>query len=181
MRLRQRTLLLVAGTMMVISILISGFTYWYLIRNQDALRTEFKNNLREELGKYNFPEAEDIDIDDAQIYLQVAKYCENNNCTGDRGLRGPIGTQGPMGLIGMQGPKGDTGVAGTPGEQGPQGIQGVQGEPGAQGEPGKTLEQRCFIVDSNTRRIEQKYTVDETWTILYYLSPNQRCPEEVET
>ena len=164
--------------MMLLSIIMSLFMFWYLAKNQDALRTEFNNNLREELDKYNFPESEPIEQDEAEIYLQIAKYCENNNCKGAQGIPGPLGPMGIPGIQGIMGVTGPIGSQGIQGEPGVQGAQGIQGETGEPGEPGRTLEQRCMVVSESRRRIEQKYTDTNAWEILYYLTPGQRCAGE---
>lgn len=181
-RSAQRFLFLAAILLMLSSIFISGFTLWYLTKNKDSLNVQLQNSLKDELAKYKFPVQEPITIDDAKLYISVAKYCEaHNDCIGPKGadsfIAGPQGVMGLQGLLGIQGVQGLQGLQGLKGDTGIDGPTGLQGETGP---PGRTLEERCYIVNPTRRRIEQKYTDSETWEIKYYLAPGQLCPEEVQ-
>ena len=169
--MKYKTLIVLALLMMVIGIAVSSYTLWYFIKNKDTLSL----NLEQKIGQISSVKPiNGKDASDEQVYFAIVRYCQQNDCTGARGFVGPLGPQGPMGLPGVSvvGPKGDMGVTGPQGPVGPQGIEGPQGVT-------RTLEQRCVVIN-NKRRIEQKYTDSEAWEVLYYLSPGQRCPEEVK-
>lgn len=163
----------VAWIVMVLSIISSIFMIWFLLHTDKsvALRLE---SFEQTIANIKPINGKDVTLE--QVAEAVGRYCEQrNNCSGlhgaDSNVPGPMGLQGPPGLDGMtiQGPPGFNGT------QGAEGLQGIQGEPGV---PGRTLEQRCVVVDENTRRIEQKYTDAEDWQALYYLSKGQTCPQE---
>lgn len=172
---RQHRLLVAMGIMMVLSIILSGFSLWYLFNNREAISSNLEQRLAQQIASYRPKDGQDAT--DAQVYKAIQQFCDLNNCIG---IAGPQGATGPKGDTGAQGQQGIQGIQGAIGAQG---IQGPQGEPGPQGEQGadgRTLEQRCVVVSQVKRRIEQRYTDTETWEILYYLAPGQRCAGEVD-
>lgn len=174
----QKYLTWIAILVMIFSICFSGFLLWYLVINRDNITLQLQNSLRNELAKYNLDSQEPLNVDEAKLAIAVAKYCETrNDCKGRDGYNGSKGDQGIEGLQGLQGIAGALGLTGPRGEQGEIGPAGPEGQPG---QPGVVLEERCTVVNQDTRRIEKKYADAESWSIKYYLSPGQLCPEEVQ-
>lgn len=162
----------IVGVVLALAFLMSLLALWVTIHGQTNVSNKLEN-FQQTITGIKPINAKDVTVE--QIAEAVSKYCAQNKCIGLDGrdgqsIQGPIGPQGVMGLPGIS----------IVGPQGSVGEKGTQGEQGISGTDGRTLEQRCTVVDNNTRRIEQKYTDVETWEVLYYLAPRQRCPEEVE-
>lgn len=164
----------IAWIVMLLSIVMSLIMIWFLITTDKSVALKLENF---EKTVSNIKPINGKDVTLEQVAEAVGRYCEQrNNCSGLHGengqsIQGPPGAMGPMGLEGIPGMS----IQGSQGETGPE---GPQGPPGVAGTNGRTLEQRCVVVDSKTRRIEQKYTDAEDWDVLYYLSKGQTCPEE---
>jgi hypothetical protein len=166
--------------MMVVGIGLSIFTFWYTYKNKESLTTSLQASIREEIKRYNVNAPADLSkltIDESKIYLAVVQYCSVNDCTGKDGktISGP---QGPQGIPGLS----IIGERGFQGEQGPQGApggKGDKGDTGEQGPSGRYIEEQC-TVRGERRFIEQKYNDSEAWSLKYYLSPGQLCPQEVQ-
>jgi hypothetical protein len=152
---------IILAILVFLGMAISAYTLYYMINNQENI------SLRLDQGLNDIFKQKPLDGKNAtneQIAMAVADYCTRNNyCTG---------SQGPEGKT-IVGPRGDQGETGT-------GVTGPKGEQGDMGPQGRSLEERCVVVNSTKRRIEQKYTDSETWQVKYYLSPGQLCPEEVQ-
>lgn len=172
----QKYLVIAMIVMMLFSIGLSAFTFWILSHNQESLNAKLEQSLKDQLAQYDYPVQEPISIDDAKIYLAIAKFCETHDqcrgadgINGVNGLPGPLGPIGPNGLQGMMGLQGEQGPQGIQGETGPQGIQGPQGEPGADG---REIERRCNPAGP---RMEWRYVGDDSWQVEYNLSRGQTC------
>ena len=171
----------VAWAVIVLAIAMSLFALYITVHSQKTVSSSLKNFQQTILGIKPI-NGKDVTVE--QIAEAVSNYCnQQNHCEGLQGrngisIQGPVGPQGPKGIEGIMGAAGLS-IVGPKGETGATGPVGADGQTGEAGANGRTLEQRCLVVDQNTRRIEQKYTDDESWSPLYYLSPNQRCPEEV--
>lgn len=175
---RHDALTLITVIMLIIGIIVSAFTLWFVITNRNALSVEVQS-LRQELSKYKYPQnVNDVSFDDAKLYIMVAKYCEvRNDCRGFNGqsIQGGIG---PQGLQGIQGAQGEAGFVGPQGERGLQGETGATGATGAQGDrgaDGRQIERRC---NAEKNRIEWRYEGDEQWRVEYKLAPGQSCETE---
>lgn len=177
--MRQSKLLTAVIAMMLIGIVISAFTLWYVIDNRGVLTADFQKKIQEELKRYKFPEEEKqaLSLNEAQVYIQVAKYCESHgNCRGRDGVPGRS-IQGPVGPIGASGAQGLSGINGAS-VQGVPGVRGKDGEIGPQGpsgQDGRDIERRC---NTNVSRMEWRLVGDENWKIEYSLAPGQTCGEE---
>lgn len=167
---KQRLLTSLALILAILILFLTGYTLLYIITNTQQVEERLRRQISLDIAGIKVPASVEGEAGEDGISIK-----------GDKGDTGATGPQGPQGPIGPHGEQGDFGSQGFQGPQGPPGEPGSVGPPGPQGEagpPGRTTEQRCVVVDVNTRRIEQKYTDSETWEVLYYLSPGQRCPEE---
>ncbi len=162
---KQRFLTGFALVLATLILFLTGYTLLYLITNSKDVEDRLRKQIQ-------------VEIAGIQVPLSITP---KDGKDGDSiiGPRGEMGANGLQGIQGVQGPQGIQGIQGegTSGQDGSPGAQGIRGEPGVSG---RTLEQRCTVVDKTTRRIEQKYTDVDQWEVLYYLSPGQRCPQEVE-
>lgn len=185
----NRALTWVATFILFISIVLCGFTLWYVINSKDALSKELKNTIKQ-LQQYNLPKEEikDVTLDEAKLYLAIAKYCEStNNCEGKDGKDGaspvcifePRQCRGTDAITPLKGVDYVDGI--TPPCyftinqcQGENGVNGTNGQNGADGANGKTIERRC---NSERDRMEWRYDGDESWQPEYNLAPGQTCAE----
>lgn len=189
----NRVLTWIASIILIISILLCLFTLWYVISSKESLTKELKNTI-EQLQKYNLPKEEikDVTLDEAKLYLAIAKYCENtSNCEGKDGKDGaspvcifePSQCRGANGLTPVKGIDYTDGA--TPlcyftinqcqGDDGYTPVKDVDYFDGQNGVDGREIEQQC---NPGTRRIEWRYVGDESWHALYNLSPGQTCVTE---
>ncbi len=188
--MNSKALTWVASIVLLISIVLCAFTLWYVINSKDALSKELKNTIKQ-LQEYNLPKEEikDVTLDEAKLYLAIAKYCENtDNCKGRDGKDGvspacifePSQCRGDNGMTPVKGIDYNDGV--TPmcyftlsQCQGSDGMDGKDGADGANGADGREIEQQC---NPETNRVEWRYVADESWKPLYNLSPAQTCVTE---
>lgn len=179
----------IASIILIVSIILCTFTLWYVISSKDALSKELKNTIKQ-LQQYNVPKEEikDVTLDEAKLYLAIAKYCENtNNCEGKDGKDGasPACIFEPRQCRGADAVTPTKGVDYSDGITPPcyftlsqcQGNDGADGKTvnGADGTNGREIEQQC---NSETNRVEWRYVGDESWRALYNLSQGQTCATE---
>lgn len=174
--MKSHRLIIFAILMVLFGIALSAFTLFYLVRNQENVSLRL-DSFKDEISQIVPIQGENAT--DEQVAQAVYEYCQENGCIGPQGSIGPTGPEGDTGPRGFQGQDGLSiqGPTGVQGEQGPVGPEGPQGE---QGPSGRKVERRCVVLDQTTRRIEWRLQGDEDWQVEYYLSPGQRCPEEVE-
>lgn len=192
----NRFLSLVASVILIISILLCAFTLFYVINSKDTLTKELRITINQ-LKKYKYPKSEvkDVTLDEAKLYITIAKYCEeHNDCKGDSGRDGqspaclftPSQCQGSNGTNGISPAKGIDYFDGlTPPCyftfsqcQGYSPIKGVDyndGVNGTNGKDGREIERQC---NASANRMEWRYTGDETWHAEFNLAPGQTCPTE---
>lgn len=188
-----RILSWIASLVVIISILLSVFTLLLVINSKDALTKELRATV-EQLQKYNFPkeEVKNVTLDEAKLYLAVAKYCEErNNCRGANGRDGQHGVSPACLLLpnqcqGANGQNAYTPVKGvdyfdglTPecyfSESKCQGKDGVDGQSGTNGADGREVERQC---NKELSRMEWRLTGDDLWQPEYNLAPGQTCVTE---
>jgi hypothetical protein len=168
---KQKFLTTLALVMAILILFLTGYTLLYIITNSQDVEERLRKQIQVEIAGIKVP-----------VTISPKDGKNGDSIIGEKGDRGEMGLQGGQGVPGVQGPMGPMGPQGLQGERGfdgAQGLQGDQGTPGEQGTSGRTLEQRCVVVNETTRRIEQKYTDAEQWEVLYYLSPGQKCAQEV--
>jgi hypothetical protein len=162
---KQRLLTGIALVLAILILFLTGYTLLYIITNSKNVEDRLRRQIQVEIAGIQIP-----------LSVTPKDGKDGESIIGSKGDRGETGAQGLQGTQGIQGVEGPQGIQGAPGENGIQGETGPQGAPGVSG---RTLEQRCTI-NGETRRIEQKYTDAEQWEVLYYLSPGQKCAQEVE-
>ncbi len=184
--MNKRTLSWIATIMLIVSVSVCGFTLWYVISSKDSITKELRTTI-EELKKYNFPkdEVKDVTLDEAKLYLAVAKYCEeNNDCKGKDGIS-PACILEPSQCRGADAPIPVKGVDYNDGItppcyftinqcQGDNGVNGTDGTNGTDGANGKPVLRRC---NPETNRMEWQLEGDESWQPEYNLAPGQTCVE----
>lgn len=176
----------IAWIVMLMSIATSAFMIWFLVTTDKSVALKL-DTFEQTLSNIKPVNGKDVTLD--QVAEAVGKYCEQrDNCSGLHGLDSKI--PGPAGSPStVPGPIGGNGYTPIKGIDYFDGITppcyftesqcvGNTGNEGQTGPAGRTLEQRCVVIDPNTRRIEQKYTDAEDWDVLYYLSTGQTCPQE---
>lgn len=177
----------VATVVLIISILLCSFTLWYVITSKDALSQELKNTLKQ-LEQYNLPkeDVKDVTLDEAKLYLAIAKYCENtDNCKGGDGKDG-VSPACIFDASQCRGADGKTPVKGIDYNDGItppcyftlsecQGADGTNGTDGQNGANGKPVLRRC---NPETNRMEWQHEGDESWQPEYNLAPGQTCVTE---
>lgn len=172
---------LIVWIVLVVSILTSLFTVWFLLSRQNNISLELRS-FQQTISNIKPVNGKDVTLE--QVAQAVAEYCQQQkNCIGLRGadstVPGPKGE--PSKVPGPKGPASNVpGPRGPVGLTGPIGLMGVAGPEGSIGPQGRTMEERCTVVNPEKRRIEWKYTDVETWEPKYYLAPGQLCPQEVE-
>ena len=171
---------LIAVFATIAAVLASSFALFTAVETRNTLNQQLKESLREELTKYDFPknEVKNITIDEAKIYLSVAKYCsETNSCRGDNGKNGRDGRDGASGSNGQNGDNGLTPPCYFTQTQcqGENGVNGAEGQQGPAGENGRPIERRC---EPEKRQMEWRIVGDVQWQPEYNLAPGQTCVTE---
>jgi hypothetical protein len=156
--MKQKHLTMLAITLAVLLLSLTGYTLVYIVTNNKAVESHLKDQIIAEVAK-NKPQngLNGENASEGQILEAIAAYCKrHNDCTGSNGKDGKSPIKGIDYTDGVNGQNGSNGADGKDGV-------GQKGDPGQPGQPGRETEFRCNPDNDN---YEWRYVGDDSWQII---------------